>query len=876
MPEKSLLKKVRGVGKNFVPYCLQSRWVREHYGVNPIWDRPSGYASRNGWVRLLKGVAPYGLVKWYFARVLSAKEPEVRRLCEKLKYFDRAWYNNRYPDVAKSGIDPLEHYFTRGWKERRDPSERFSTGGYLHAYPDILINGINPLLHYVRTGRWEGREPGAPGPFFETPPTWYDRRICARKEKDPLVSVVVASYNYEDLVVETLESLVAQTYRNFEIVVVDDGSVDKSRRNIRKFIEKHRRCGIPIALYTHRKNCNRGLPETVRVGVERSRGKFVAFCESDDLWTPDHLQKVVDLVNRYADPKIIVNDCDIFGDARRVNQFELIRSIRYRELRRTKNSISPAKFRKMNFLLTFSCTMVERELLLGCDFNPVARPAALDWWLWRQICFKNPVFFVNEKLTRWRMHDSYMFKTHTAEKKCKTLEELQDEFNVALDDVMRRRYPWTAWRGIVKPSATSGVTATYDMSAERKRRFLADRATGLRESAQLVRQNAGARILVCLHLFYQEAWPTICAYLENLRPYAFDLVVTCAENRISDKVLESVRTSFPSVRIVQCENAGFDVGPFVEVLNTIDLSQYDIVFKLQSKGIRRPSIFIYGQVFKYTDWFYNLFEGVLNGRNVHLVIDALLHGDHKIAAASNLLVTDPRHKQFFVNRWCGQMGVPYVPGYKYVAGTCFAIRARDLLPLQRLRLHLPDFGQAKPGEFSLAHFIERWMCFATPGTFYGTTVNHPVYKAEVSQSKAVSALRLLEDRRFKLDYDWFYRAMEMERVRRYAIVDVKLGDITRYWHDGELYPLSACAPYKYLNGDKAAYTEYCRENAAVSGFEMSSERFETLKRGMEKFDPLCMPVVIGPRNVIHDGQHRCCILLKKYGPDHKIKVLRIN
>lgn len=71
--------------------------------------------------------------------------------------FDRDFYLGRYPDVAAAGIDPLQHYMTNGWKERRDPAAFFSTGYYLDTYPDIARAGINPFSHYVATGRAEGR-----------------------------------------------------------------------------------------------------------------------------------------------------------------------------------------------------------------------------------------------------------------------------------------------------------------------------------------------------------------------------------------------------------------------------------------------------------------------------------------------------------------------------------------------------------------------------------------------------------------------------------------------------------------------------------------------------------------------------------------------
>ncbi len=88
----------------------------------------------------------------------SVSDPKnVRKLTA--AFFDAAFYLEKYPDVRKSGEDPLNHYLERGWKEGRDPSPGFSTTHYLSAYHDVRVAGVNPLIHYVFYGRAEGRTP---------------------------------------------------------------------------------------------------------------------------------------------------------------------------------------------------------------------------------------------------------------------------------------------------------------------------------------------------------------------------------------------------------------------------------------------------------------------------------------------------------------------------------------------------------------------------------------------------------------------------------------------------------------------------------------------------------------------------------------------
>lgn len=71
--------------------------------------------------------------------------------------FDREWYLTRYPNVAKSDIDPLDHFCQVGIIEGHNPHEFFDTNWYLHENPDVAAAGVNPIIHYVENGVLEGR-----------------------------------------------------------------------------------------------------------------------------------------------------------------------------------------------------------------------------------------------------------------------------------------------------------------------------------------------------------------------------------------------------------------------------------------------------------------------------------------------------------------------------------------------------------------------------------------------------------------------------------------------------------------------------------------------------------------------------------------------
>lgn len=418
----------------------------------------------------------------------------------------------------------------------------------------------------------------------------------------------------------------------------------------------------------------------------------------------------------------------------------------------------------------------------------------------------------------------------------------------------------------------------YSLSAVDWARIYFERVRGRMQCGELIEKNSKARILVCLHLFYMTSWRVLSRYLDNLKPYNYDLIVTYVDGRYDAETIDKVKEYCPGVKLIKYPNQGFDIGSFIDVLKDVNLDDYDIVFKLHSKGISRKFIYIYDQIFKKKDWFLNLFNGVLGGVNIHSTIDKLMNKDNVgLVAAENLIIKDPIHKQYFTTTLAEKLGVKIESEYHYVAGTCFAIRAQLLKPIQALGMTISDFEGTARGFFSLAHGMERLVCACIEPLGYvmsGNPTLHPVYEKELEECRKLSAGRMLYDNRFKLDYEFFYKTLETARLIDYEIVDIKLGDIMRRWKK-KIIPLSETHPYKYLLGDVEQYEEYSLENQKRFGFAMNTSRFSTLRESMEAgFDPLYMPV-IDADNCVRDGQHRSCVLLHRFGPDYVIKAVKI-
>ena len=221
------------------------------------------------------------------------------------------------------------------------------------------------------------------------------------------ISVVTASYNYAEYIEETIRSVLNQTYKDWEMIIVDDGSSDNSVKIIQKYIEQDER----IKLVTHENNANKGLKETLLLGISKAEGDWIVFLESDDMLREDYLEKKIEITKKYPDVGLIFNDAELFGDENRIafSQKTYVKS--HNEL--IKKSFPRNIFKEMNVnnkILSFSTVMAKKSALYPEYFNtPVDR--VLDWWLYIHITYENDVYYIPEKLTLWRLHKgSYISK----------------------------------------------------------------------------------------------------------------------------------------------------------------------------------------------------------------------------------------------------------------------------------------------------------------------------------------------------------------------------------------------------------------------------------------------------------------------------------
>jgi len=110
------------------------------------------------------------------------------------------------------------------------------------------------------------------------------------KKLSPLVSVITAVYNQENFLKETIECVINQTFRDWEYILVDDGSSDKSGQIAKEYAKNH---PGKIIYLEHENHVNKGVSATRNLGLQEAQGEYIALIDGDDLWGPEKLQRQV-------------------------------------------------------------------------------------------------------------------------------------------------------------------------------------------------------------------------------------------------------------------------------------------------------------------------------------------------------------------------------------------------------------------------------------------------------------------------------------------------------------------------------------------------------------------------------------------------------
>jgi len=210
----------------------------------------------------------------------------------------------------------------------------------------------------------------------------------SRGELTANVSVVIPTYNDPHFLVYAIRSVQAQTYRDFEIIVVDDGSTGETKAVVSEFGGDLR--------YIRQENL--GAAAARNTGILAARGKYVAFLDSDDLWLPTYLESMFSMVSQYPDAGVIYS-CARYIDE---NGRELPQLV---SLQKVTPDATRATLLRANFLIP-SAIMVRRDVVLTAGlFDERLGSHCPDWDLWLRLARTQTFVHHPHCLVRYRLHD---------------------------------------------------------------------------------------------------------------------------------------------------------------------------------------------------------------------------------------------------------------------------------------------------------------------------------------------------------------------------------------------------------------------------------------------------------------------------------------
>ena len=187
------------------------------------------------------------------------------------------------------------------------------------------------------------------------------------KELFNMISIAMTTYNGERFITEQLDSILAQTYSDFELVICDDGSKDSTRNQLQKYADNDSR----IKLYFNEQNL--GFIKNFEKAIGLCTGDFIAMADQDDIWTTDHLEVLVNNIgNHYlicSNAELVDYDGNSLGDFVRAPSFSIAENMSDQIIQQlVRNTVQ-------------GCTALFRKELLQFAMPIPAEAIAHDAWL---------------------------------------------------------------------------------------------------------------------------------------------------------------------------------------------------------------------------------------------------------------------------------------------------------------------------------------------------------------------------------------------------------------------------------------------------------------------------------------------------------------
>jgi len=194
----------------------------------------------------------------------------------------------------------------------------------------------------------------------------------------PLVSVIIPTYNRAWTLKKAIDSVLKQDYKNYELLVVDDGSTDQTEKLLKKY----------AGSVKFIQQSNEGVSAARNRGIKTSAGDLIAFLDSDDYWYPQKLSAQVDFFNKNPDALICQTEEIWIRNGKRVNP-------KKKHLKRSGMIFTPSL---ELCLISPSAVMLKKKLFDDVEAFDESLPACEDYDLWLRVTCRYPVYLIKTPL----------------------------------------------------------------------------------------------------------------------------------------------------------------------------------------------------------------------------------------------------------------------------------------------------------------------------------------------------------------------------------------------------------------------------------------------------------------------------------------------
>lgn len=219
----------------------------------------------------------------------------------------------------------------------------------------------------------------------------------------PVVSVFMPTYNQEALVTEAIESILAQDYSDWELIIGDDCSTD----NTYEIIKDYQRMN-PDKIKSFRNSSNLGITKNFNKILSKCAGKYISFFAGDDIYLPNKLSNQVALMESNSNSILSYHDIEVFNsESGDIIKYWNSGSNGNKPVTGNSKEVAKALVKEGTKFMAALSVMVKRDAIPE-NGHDERIPVASDWLLWIEICAQNDgeIIFLNNVYARYRRHSN--------------------------------------------------------------------------------------------------------------------------------------------------------------------------------------------------------------------------------------------------------------------------------------------------------------------------------------------------------------------------------------------------------------------------------------------------------------------------------------